>query len=260
MGVLVAVLTVVVVVLSLLVVGLLRSHAVILRRLHELGAGVGDPAGSTDTTSPVEFKMRDGLPTLPASAEETGFADAADVGGVGLDDEIVALRVVGAPHPTLLAFLSSTCLTCAGFWESFAEPDKVLLPDETRLVIVTKDASEESPTRIAELAPAGVPLVQSSQAWSDYRVPGSPYFVFVDGPTGRVRGEGTGATWKQVANLLSQATGDLTFTAGSAGRRRPKPVSDAEREREIDQQLLAAGISPGDPSLYEVTDPTAEGT
>jgi hypothetical protein len=223
----------------------------ILRRLHELGAGVGE--GGT-TRSPVEFRMRDGLPTLPDSADETGFADAADIVGVGIDDDAVALRVVGAAQPTLIAFLSSSCLTCASFWESFAEPESVLLPDSTRLVIVTKDASEESPSRIAELAPDGVPLVQSSDAWRNYRVPGSPYFVFVDGPTPRVRGEGTGATWKQVANLLAQATGDLTFTAGPSVGRRGKPQSDADRERAIDQQLLTAGIAPGDPSLYEPLD------
>jgi len=251
MTILVTVLTVVVALLTLLVVGLLRSHAVILRRLHELGAGVGETGG---TRSPSGFRMRHGLPTLPDSAADTGFADAADIVGVGIDDDGVALRVVGAAQPTLVAFLSSSCLTCATFWESFAEPETILLPDATRLVIVTKDAAEESPARIAELAPSGVPLVQSSAAWSDYRVPGSPYFVFVDGPTGRVRGEGTGATWKQVANLLAQATGDLTFTVGSAAPRVAKPQSDAERERAIDQQLLAAGITPGDPSLYQALD------
>ena len=57
-----------------------------------------------------------------------------------------------------------------------------------------------------------------------------------------------------VANLLAQATGDLTFTAGPGAARRSKPQSDAEREREIDQQLLAAGILPGDPSLYPDAD------
>jgi len=251
MTALVVILTIVVALLTVLVVGLLRSHAMILRRLHELGAGVEDPE---PTRSPVEFRMRDGLPTLPDSADETGFADGADIVGVSIDDDAIALRIVGAPQPTLLAFLSSSCLTCASFWESFAEPQSVLLPDSTRLVIVTKDAAEESPSRIAQLAPPGVPLVQSSAAWMAYRVPGSPYFVFVDGPTGRVRGEGTGATWKQVANLLAQATGDLTFTAGPDPGRRGKPQSDADRERAIDQQLLAAGIAPGDPTLYEPLD------
>jgi hypothetical protein len=251
MAVLVTILTVVVGLLSLLVVGLLRSHAAILKQLHELGAGVGDPAERGGVRTPVEFKMQSGLPTLTG---DTGFRDGADVSGSSVDDDALALRVVGASHPTLLAFLSSSCLTCAGFWESFAEPDQLLLPESTRLVVVTKDASEESPSAIAALAPPGLPLVMSSAAWADYEVPGSPYFVFVDGPTGRVRGEGTGATWKQVANLLAQATGDLTFTAGPGAARTAKPQSDAEREREIDQQLLAAGILPGDPSLYPDAD------
>ena len=251
MAVLVTILAVVVGLLSLLVVGLLRSHAAILKQLHELGAGVGDPAERAGVRTPVEFKMQSGLPTL---AGDTGFRDGADVRGNSVDDDVLALRVVGASHPTLLAFLSSSCLTCAGFWESFAEPDQLLLPESTRLVVVTKDASEESPSAIASLAPPGLPLVMSSAAWADYEVPGSPYFVFVDGPTGRVRGEGTGATWKQVANLLAQATGDLTFTAGPDPGRRGKPQSDADRERAIDQQLLAAGIAPGDPTLYEPLD------
>ena len=41
---LVVVVTFVVLLLSVLVAGLLRSHADILRSLHELGVGVGDPA------------------------------------------------------------------------------------------------------------------------------------------------------------------------------------------------------------------------
>ena len=39
------VLSVVVVLLAVLVAGLLRSHADILRALHDLGVGVGEPAG-----------------------------------------------------------------------------------------------------------------------------------------------------------------------------------------------------------------------
>ena len=43
---LVVVSTFVVLVLGVLVAGLLRSHADILRSLHELGVGVGDPAAA----------------------------------------------------------------------------------------------------------------------------------------------------------------------------------------------------------------------
>src|SRR3712207_7247761 len=38
--------------LGLLVVGLLRSHAEILRRLHELGAGLDDPAARATVIEP----------------------------------------------------------------------------------------------------------------------------------------------------------------------------------------------------------------
>jgi hypothetical protein len=44
MLVLVLLLTFVVLLLGILVAGLLRSHADILKALHDLGAGVGDPA------------------------------------------------------------------------------------------------------------------------------------------------------------------------------------------------------------------------
>ena len=261
MAVLVAVETVVLVVLAVLVVGLLRSHAVILRKLHELGAGVGDPAGSDGVTSPVDFRTR---PEIPAPSGTPEFADAADVSGVTLADEVVGLRVAGAEHDTLLAFLSSSCTTCERFWAAFGRAgtgadDEVLLPAGTRLVIVAKSADEESPAKLADLAPDGIELVLSSQAWADYRVPGSPYFVYVEGASGRVRGEGTGMDWPQVAGLLAQATGDLAFTLGDKGARIAKPMSDAEREAEIDQELMAAGIFPGDPSLYEPPPPPPAG-
>jgi len=259
MTVLVAIETVVLVLLVIIVTGLLRSHATILRQLEELGAGVGDPAQPSSTgrtgagvTSSVDFKVR---PGIPEPRDDQSFADAADLSGSGLRDDVVAVRVVGADHPTMLAFLSSSCTTCATFWDEFRRMDDLSLPGGTRLVIVTKGIDSESPSEIATLAPTGVTLVMSSEAWEQYRVPGSPYFVFVDGPTGRIRGEGTGMSWEQVGNLLAQATGDLTFALGDAGARlEAKPESDAERELRIDQELMAAGIFPGDSSLYKAQD------
>ena len=53
----------VIAVLGVLVVGLLRSHAEILRRLHELGAGVYDEEAPTDgVTSTIELTERPGHP------------------------------------------------------------------------------------------------------------------------------------------------------------------------------------------------------
>jgi hypothetical protein len=216
---------VVLVLLTLLVAGLLRSHAEILRRLHALGAGLDDDAPAATMSIPVDLR---------ASASESTVA-AADLDGAGLRDDALHVAVVGARHRTLLAFLSSGCLTCQGFWEAFADARVLGLPDDLRLVVVTKDAEEESVSALRKLASPDVPVVMSSAAWTDYRVPGSPYFVLVDGMTGRVRGEGTGAHWEQVKNLLRQASDD---------------ARDDGREIRIDRELLAHGIAPGDPSLY----------
>ena len=224
--------TVVLVLLVVLVTGLLRSHGEILRRLHALGAGL-DPdardAGPTPATAPERLR----------SGGTEAFAEASDLDGAGLRDDAMHVSVVGARRRTLLAFLSSGCSTCQRFWEAFADPLGLGLSDGTRLVVVTKDGREESISALRRLAPPDVPVVMSSAAWTDYRVPGSPYFVLVDGPEGRVHGEGTGANGDQVKNLLRQAADDAIDVGGGAGR-----------EVRIDRELLAHGIAPGDPSLY----------
>lgn len=240
-------LTFVVAVLCLLVAGLLRSHAVILRRLHELGAGIDGPTTAPRGPTPVELNVQ---PGIPRPRDDSSFPPAVDLEGATLTEGSVHLRVADVAHDTLLAFLSSSCATCGAFWETFADPRGFTLPSGTRLVIVTKGAHEESPSALQAVAPPGIDLVLSSEAWEHYRVPGSPYFVSIEGPTGRVRGEGTGMSWEQVAGLLAQATGDLRFTLGEAGARTRKPASDAERELAVDRELMAAGLFPGDERLY----------
>lgn len=252
MGVLVAALTVVVVVLAILLVGLLRSHADILRRLHALDGGEVDPAAdAAGLVEPPPFQVHDAVPSPSARSE---FPPASDLTGTGLGDDAVAVRVVDTPQRTLLAFLSSSCITCHTFWDAFRRRDTEL-PGDVRLVVVTKDAAEESLPQLRELSPPpDVPLVMSSAAWTAYDVPGSPYFVLVDGTEGVVTGEGTGASWSQVRNLLAQATGDDEFVDGmrSARGRRAVRATDAvdEQEKRVDRELLAAGIRPGDPSLF----------
>ncbi len=110
------------------------------------------------------------------------------------------------------------------------------MPGGARLVVVTRDRDEESESALRSRSTAAVPLVLSSAGWDAFDVPGSPYFVLVSG--GRVVGEGSGASWPQVADLLGQAHRD---TADGPQRR---------RERRDDAALLSAGIAPGDPSLY----------
>jgi hypothetical protein len=216
---LLAIETVVLVLLTVLVAGLLRSHAEILKRLHALGVGLDDDASAPQRSAS----------TRPRAID--GFGAASDVDGTGLRDDAMHIAIVGARHQTLLAFLSSGCLTCHGFWDAFGYPRALDLPDDLRLVVVAKDPREESISELRRLAPPHLPVVMSSAAWEEYHVPGSPYFVLVDGVEGRVRGEGTGTSWDQVWNLLRQA-------------------SDDSREQLIDHELRAHGVAPGDPSLY----------
>ena len=170
MAVLIAIETVVLALLAFLVVGLLRSHADVLRQLHALGA----PLEPDASDAPISLRPR-------GDAPRAGLGPAYDVAGAGLRDDAVLVPIVGVPHRTLLAFLSSGCLTCRTFWDAFRDPDALRLPDDVRIVVVTNDVDAESPSTLRELAAADLPVVMSSEAWDTYAVPGSPYFVLVDG-------------------------------------------------------------------------------
>jgi hypothetical protein len=239
MVVVVAVETVVLVLLAVLVAGLLRSHGEILRRLHQLGAGLDDDAV---TDAPLVLRPRS---VRPDSAPTGSLGPAHDVAGAGLRDDAVIVPVVGVQHRTLLAFLSSGCLTCRTFWEALDDPAALdTVGDDVRVVVVTKDAAQESISELRNLAPTDVPVVMASDVWTSYEVPGSPYFVLVDGPRRRVLGEGTGMSWEQVCTLMRQAVADGATTGD-------------EREARIDRELLANGIEPGDASLFQTADEIA---
>jgi hypothetical protein len=240
MAVVLAVESVVLVLLAVLVAGLLRSHAEILRRLHQLGAGLDDDVQVAD--APLVVRPRGVRPDAPANGS---LGPAHDVAGTGLHDDAVIVPVVGVQHRTLLAFLSSGCLTCSTFWDALGDSASLdMAGDDVRIIAVTKDASEESVSELRKLAPADVPVVMASDVWRTYDVPGSPYFVLVDGAERRVLGEGTGLSWAQVCTLIQQAEAD-----GMS--------SGAEREARIDRELLAQGIGPGDASLYRSADQVA---
>jgi hypothetical protein len=224
-------LAVAVVLLAVLVAGLLRSHAEILRALHELGAGLElDRAGG-----PVDVTIDGVRPPRRGSARATTAETADAVTGESLSGEAVALSLTSG-RDTLLAFLSSGCLTCAAFWEAFAD-ESLAVPGDARLVVVTRSLEEESGSALSSRAPRHLPVVASRSAWEGFGVPGSPYFVYVDG-SGRVVGEGSAATWPAVAALMGQAHADDAHRRGRLSR--------AGRD---DAALAASGIRPGDPSL-----------
>lgn len=218
--------------LLVLVLGLLRSHAEILRSLRELGIELDDSDDHTNAP--------------PVLSRLTESEEAHDIRGVTPDGRTRSVGVVGVGHTTLVAFLSSGCLTCAAFWDAFRGSEPLELPGtDARLVLVTKGPEEESPAAIEDQAPRHLPTVMSSQAWEHYGVPITPYFVLVDGPSGRIAGEGAAATWHQLESLLSQAAAD--------GGLLSVPLSDGntrQRRQAVDETLAAHGVSPGHPSLY----------
>jgi hypothetical protein len=244
---LVVVSTFVVLLLGILVAGLLRSHADILRSLHELGVGVGDPAAALES--------RHGTPAgaatvLPSAAPALG--PAPTIAGVTPAGDARAVAVANSDRLTLLAFLSSGCATCAGFWKALQDPGGLDLPDGTRVVIVTKGPDREVPTEVRSAATGRVPVVMSTDAWVDYEVPGSPYFVLVDGTTGHKVGQGVAGHVGQLAELVRRAE----YDRGTPQRPRPPAATGLDgpaRAAAADEVLRAAGIHPGDPSLYPRT-------
>jgi hypothetical protein len=253
MTVLVVIEAVVLALLVVLVAGLLRSHAEILRTLHDAGVG-RDPLAEPAATSPV------GAPALARTPSRSSGPPAAAVAGTAPGGDAVVVGIAGADRPTLLAFLSSGCITCRHFWETFATPG-LALPGGARLVVVTMGPEAESESAIAGLAPAGVPVVMSSAAWTDYDVPGSPFFVFVDGAAGEVVGQGTAPDWDQAVRLMTEASDDIALAAGDAAATRRdrraarRRLGDRAREARTDEILMSAGIYPGHPSLYADPEP-----
>ena len=217
---------IVLVLMAILIAGLLRSHAEILRQLNALGAGESDLE---------EF----GAPVYRRSSRAPGTPDA--ITGETPDGGSLSIPLHAGRGLVLLAFLSSGCTTCRPFWRAFGG-DFDLPRHDVRPVIVTKGAAEESASKISELAPDAVPTVMSSEAWDAMKIPVSPYFVLVDASVGAIVGEGAAASWPHVNDLLTQALADAGMASVTKGDTR-------SRARRVDIELSNAGIGPGDPSL-----------
>lgn len=214
-----------IILLAVLVVGLLRSHAEIIRSLHQLGA-TGERGAATEA--------------LSSPRPRPGPGGAPDLVGQTLEGSTVHVGVSGTDHRSLLAFLSTGCTACAALWEALTREDPVAGMERTRLVVVTKGVEAESPSRLRELAPDGVSLVQTTEAWEAYGVPVTPYFVLVEGTTGEIVGEGSSNSWGQVRSLIGQALADRDIDSRAV---------DSD-EMIADRELRKAGIGPGHPSLY----------
>ena len=260
---LVVVSTFVVVLLGILVTGLLRSHADILRSLHELGVGVGDPAAPAHPVGAPNAASAPVHLTAPSSGPPLGPAPA--IAGVTPSGDARAVAVDNTDHLILLGFLSSGCATCSTFWEALQAPEHLGFPDHTRVVIVTKGAEREIAAEVRAKSTGRVPVVMSTEAWLDYQVPGSPFFVLVDGRSGHTVGQGVAGHMGQLVELVRRAERDRGATAGPDDRRAAARSSRStgsggdtgldgpQREAVADEVLREAGILPGDPSLYPRT-------
>ena len=248
--------------LGVLVLGLLRSHALILKALHELGAGLElekeAGSGASGGPGPVSVDLESGV-VANARPESSR---AADVVGTTLDRQERTVTVTGQGQRTLLAFLSSGCSVCQTFWEEFRH-GPVDVPGDARLVVVAKGPAEESVTTLRQLAGDRLEVVQSSAGWTDYGIPGSPYFVFVE--DGVITGEGSSTTWPQVRDLMAQAVSDSAEARAAAGRSGPGALGDplvdrGERDSlpRMDRELMASGIHPGHASLFQSPDERAD--
>lgn len=216
---------VVIVLLVVLVGGLLRSHAEILRQLDRLGVG-------EDPSSPVSAPR-------PRSV---GFEEAPLKTISGLTPR-GAERTISLDHgrsPTLLAFLSSGCTSCQTFWSELAQNPEPPMPD-TRTIVITKGPDAETPAKVEDLAPADADVIMSSEVWDEFRVPLTPYFMLLD-PEARMIGEGSALSWDQLLGLLRRSAADNP---------NPAHLGTAERAAFTDSQLAQSGVEPGDPSLYE---------
>jgi hypothetical protein len=227
--------------LAVLVAGLLRSHAEILRLLHHLGADYMGDAGPAPTLAPMR-------PT----------GTAADLAGVTAFGDAVVVGLSNPDSSALLLFLSTGCEKCTRFLESIAAGAHRSLG--TRVLVVTRGPDQESVGQLRTWQERGVEIVMSSAAWDDFRTPGSPYVVYCS--RGHIVGEGTAGSWGQIESLVTQAQGDIDAATAArpssprdAALARARDIAqqastDAEREHRNDEELRAAGIEPGDPRLY----------
>jgi hypothetical protein len=283
MTALVIVQTLVIVVLAVLVAGLLRSHAEILRALHDLGAGLDDDSAARRAQRDrrrddlararnVADQRRNGgtaaagnslAPGVPGPGFLTGDP-VFDLVGKAPHGASLAVAVAGTGRRTLIAFLTSGCSTCQAFWDELRSPRLSLPPEVDRLVIVTHSQDQESPALIGRLAPpaaSGVTVVMADEPWVTYRVPATPYFVLADGTSDTIVGEGAAKGWPQLLGLLGRAVADsepmIDLASPESDPARPaRPELDAadagpgRRRDRADAALARAGIEPGHPSLY----------
>jgi hypothetical protein len=146
----------------------------------------------------------------------------------GVDPNGAPLGVAVGDERTVFFFLTSSCHGCREVWDGFrarsgtgpagrktagagGEPPPGARPwshgatGEVPVILVTPSPSTESARQVAALAPAGMEVLMSSEAWHAYGVTAAPWYVVV--ASGVVEAEGPApASWKKVEALLQSAS------------------------------------------------------
>jgi hypothetical protein len=105
-------------------------------------------------------------------------ASARDITGVDVNGRPVEVPL-GSGRSGVI-FLTSSCPPCQAIWGSAST--------DLALYLVTPSPTTESRRQVARLAPPGVTVVMSSEAWHEYGVGRAPWLVVVE--DGRVAFDG----------------------------------------------------------------------
>ena len=238
-------LTLVVALLAVLVAGLLRANAEVIRSLHQMGVNLGPDA-------PASPPLRH--PGCPSYPGPTDAGDVIDLVGDHPRGDAISLAVSGVRHDTLIAFLTSGCQTCRGFWDSFQRGRRMSRRGPAgggdpgaRSRVAGHDRQPGRPRR--RRRPGG----DVHRGLGALRRPVRSVFRVRLGAGGRVVGEGVAAGWEEVRRLVANAVADGTTSPPSAAPAalpgvatgRPRSRADRARDQAVDQALEDAGIPAG---------------
>ena len=159
--------------------------------------------------------------------------------------------MLGARHLTLLAFLSSGCSTCHGFWDAWHDDAPVDVPGDARLVD-RHQGPERGECHRASIGSRPAPFLSSCRTRHGRPTTCRSHRSSCSStaPSATIVGEGAASNWDQVRSLLQNALADAGLVDRHGRTKRggvSKPRADVLREARVDRELLTAGIVPGDP-------------
>jgi hypothetical protein len=199
--------------LAMLCFGLLRANAALTRRVDALELAAERARrrqASRPQPDPSEENTMDPSPRngevaeTSAEDEDEDEANLVSLDGTTPDGQPLSIDLDG-DEPQLVAFLSTSCGICTSLWERLQSGALEEQSAQLRSVVVTKSPSLEDTERVRELTAVGnVPTVMSTQAWEDYEIPGSPYFLLVGGEPRDVIGEGPANGWGDVSAMVGR--------------------------------------------------------